>query len=63
MASNHYNKFINIAINQAINNKSSVTSKHCAVLVKNGKYICDAPNVIGVHAELNCLKIAMLKGS
>ena len=31
--------------------------------VKNGKYICDAPNVIGVHAELNCLKIAMLKGS
>ena len=38
MTSNHYNKFIDIAVNQAINNKSSVTSKHCAVLVKNGKY-------------------------
>ena len=40
-----------------------MNSKHGAVIIKNGKYICGAANTESLHAEMNALKQAQLKGS
>lgn len=57
-------RYVDFAINTAKKNTSNyLNSKHGAVIVKNGKFICSAPNTESFHAEINVLKQAQLKGS
>ncbi len=62
-SSTHFEKLINTARLTAINKSNCVTSKHAAILIKNGKYICGANNTESLHAEINCMKQALIKGS
>ena len=56
-------KFVDKAVDCAINNNENVNSKHGAVLVKSGKIVCSACNTETLHAEVNCIKQAQIKGS
>lgn len=63
MISNNNMKFVGVARQNAINNDNGVNSKHGAVIVKQGKIVCGATNNESLHAEMNCIKRAHLKGS
>ena len=64
MISESKNRHISFAIDSALNNQTKfMNSKHGAVIIKNGKYICGAANTESLHAEMNALKQAQLKGS
>lgn len=63
MISHSQEKHVTTAINKAISKTTNVHSRHAAVISKNGKFICSATNTETYHAEIACLKLALIKGS